>query len=71
MKPEWTRKRWFVGSITGGGYVVFSCIYTPTRETHGYQYGFCFGPYKTRTEAFRVKAYQELGRVVISNDDSR
>ena len=56
---KWSRKRWFVGA-TQRGYKVFSCMFEPTRETHGEKYLYCFGPYRTRKRAECVRQYQTI-----------
>ncbi len=57
---EWTRPRYFAGftnrAIVGpdngkARFITFRSTFTPTQQTHGGAFGFCYGAYETRGEA--------------------
>lgn len=64
-EPVWTRTRWFIGhrqraGVSGGRLydkVIFPCRYTPTYETHGREFGYVTGPYRSKREAYAHIGY--------------
>lgn len=57
---EWTRPRYFAGLTRRGivgpdngtaRFITFRAMFTPTQQTHGGAFGFCYGPYATRATA--------------------
>ncbi len=57
---EWKRPRYFAGythrAIVGpdngmARFITFRSTFTPTQQTHGRAFGFCYGAYETRGEA--------------------
>lgn len=57
---EWKRPRYFVGFTHRGivgpdngtaRFITFRSMFTPTQQTHGAAFGFCYGPYDTREAA--------------------
>lgn len=57
---EWQRPRYFAGfthrAIVGpdngtARFITFRSMFTPTQQTHGGAFGFCYGPYETRSAA--------------------
>lgn len=64
--PQWTRTRWYIGHrvrTTENGTrlpddrVIFPCRYNPTEETHGQEFGYVTGPFRTKREALDNAAY--------------
>lgn len=58
--PQWTRPRYFAGytnrAIVGPAtqtfrFITFRSFFIPTERTSGRAFRFCYGPYRTRTEA--------------------
>jgi len=57
---EWKRPHYFAGYTHRGivgpdndaaRFITFRSTFTPTQQTHGGAFGFCYGPYATRGEA--------------------
>lgn len=53
-------KRLYIGVKNGGTGELFRADAEPTQESHGHQYRYALGPYRTVGEALRAMSYQGI-----------
>lgn len=57
IRPKRKQSKIYVGVKTGGKREVFRSTVTPTRETHGREYDYAIGPFRTKEGAAAMAVY--------------